>query len=222
MSLKVDKDGFPLVVKPDYKVVYEKFLETEAVQSLPADLRSMAFVSYMQKIDRSTKFDFPTEVELGAQVKLIKLLLRRNGLLYGLAVKSFTGELRTDQNTFLNALLNPAFVGICRFEDGRHRSVKTNMAEILPVMFGSRKPRQFDDPKNLKTVLRSQTKWVRLQTNPMLEMAVYREAGKDGILLRYKIALDQIFFYGGKESTVNKLQSNIKRQIMARRIYEGI
>lgn len=222
MSLKVDKDGFPLVVKPDYRPVYEKFLETEAVVSLPKEIRSMAFVSYMQKLDRRTRFEFPAEVDLGTQVKLIRLFLRRNGLLYGLAVKTFTGELHTDQNSFINALLNPAFVGICRFEDGRLSSVKKNLDSVALTLFHGRMPRQFQNPKKLKTVLNSQTLWVRLQTNPMLEMAVYREADKLGIVLRYKINLDQIFFYGGKESSVNKLQSNIKRQIMARRIYDGL
>lgn len=222
MSLKVDKDGFPLVVKSDYRPVFDKFLETEAVISLPEDVRSMAFVSYMQKLDRQTRYEFPNEVNLGTQIKLIRLFLRRNGLLYGLAVKNFTGELHTDQNTFLNALLNPAFVGICRFEDGRSSSVKKNLESVITPMFHGRMPRQFQNPKKLKTVLNSQTLWVRLQTNPMLEMAVYREAEKTGIVLRYKINLDQIFFYGGKESSVNKLQSNIKRQIMARRIYDGL
>lgn len=223
MSLKLEKDGFPKLVKAEYRPVFEKFMETEVAHSLPTpELKALAFISYMQKIDRAVKFDFPSTVELGASVKLIKLFLRRNGLLYGLGVKEFTAKLHSQQNTFINALLNPAFVGICRFEDGRHSSVKKNLASVKDVVFAGRLPRQFDNPKKLKTTLASKTAWVRLQSNPMLEMAVYREAGQDGIALRYGINLDQIFFYGGKESNVNKLQSNIKRQIMARRIYEGL
>lgn len=222
MSLKVDKSGFPQVVKEEYRPVFEKFMETELVQALPEEQRALAFVSYMQKIDRSTKYEFDTEVDLGAQIKLIKMFLRRNGLIHGLAVKSFDAKLYTDQNTFINALFNPAFVGICCFENGSRGSVKRNIEEAKTVIFGGRLPRQFENPKNLKTVLRTATPWVRLQTNPMLEAAVYRTRDDIGLVLRYKLALDQIFYYGGKESSVNKLQSNIKRQIMARRIYDGV
>lgn len=225
MSLQIDKDGFPLVVKKEYRAVFDKFMETEVALALPTrELKAQAFISYMQKIDRAVKFNFDTTVDNFnlAGVKLIRLFLRRNGMLYGLAVKEFKGELHTDQNTFINALLNPAFVGICRFEDGRNSSVKNNLASMTDIVFAGRMPRQFEIPKKLKTVLASKTLWVRLLTNPMLEMAVYREAGRDGILIRYKLNISQTFFYGGKESTINKLQTNIKRQIMARRIYEGI
>lgn len=220
MSVQVDKDGFPLVVKPEYRQVFEKFLETEAVQSLPdVQTRALAFISYMQKIDRGVRYNFSTEVNKEFGTKLLRMFFRKHGLLHGLKPVQFSGKLNADQNTFINALLNPAFVGILRFESDKN-SVKSILESVKPTLFNGRLPRQFNDPKRIKTVLLSKTQWVRLHTNPMLEMAVYREKDRTGLLFRYSIAIDQIFFYGGKESSVNKLHSNIKRQIMARRLYD--
>lgn len=220
MALQIDKEGYPLLVKAEYRPVFYKFLETEAVQSLPdEETRALAFISYMQKIDRSVRYNFSTEIKPEFNTRLLRMFLRKHGLIHGLKVVEFSAKLHTDQNTFMNALFNPTFVGLLRFEKGSG-TVNNTMEFVKPTLFRGRLPRQFLEPKKLKTVLLSKTQWVRLHTNPMLEMAVYRERGRTGMLLRYQFALDQIFFYGGKESSVNKLQSNIKRQIMARRLYE--
>ncbi len=220
MSIKIDAEGFPLAVKTEYKPVFHKFLETEIAKELPDDLvRAMAFVSYMQKIDRSARFKFPDQVDLGANVKLIRLFLRRHSLVHGLKNVEYSGKLTTLQNTVINALLQPTYVGVLRFEDGKSFTVNKSVA-LLTTMLFTRKPKQFENPIDHKRTLASKTRWVRLMGNPALEMAVYRDKDKDGILIRYMIALDQIFFYGGNESGVRKLESNIKRQIMSRRVYE--
>lgn len=219
MSLKVDSVGFPAVVKEDYRAVYDKFLETEAVQSIPKEMRSLAFVSYMQELERGVKYTFDIELAPDVNVKLLRLFLRKHGVIYGLSVKAFTGTLHLDNNSFLNALLNPAFVGILRFENGKHSTVKKQLGFLTGTLFREL-PKPFLTPKNIKTTLSSSIAWVRLMASPMLEMAVYREGKTDGIMLRYSLAFDQMFFYGGKESSIPKLQSNIKRQVMARRLYD--
>lgn len=220
MQLKVDKTGFPDVVPEDYRNVYAKFLEAEAVQSIPEHLRSLAFVSYTQKLDRKVKYTFDYTVDPSASHKVLRLLLRRNGLIHGLQVKEYSAKLSLDKNDFLNSLLNPTFVGILRFEDGKRTTVNKALADATVSLFNGRFPRQFSTKKNIKTTLLSKTCWVCLNSNPMLELALYEEAGRTGIILRYKIAYTQMFFYGNKESSVKQIHSNIKRQLMARRLYD--
>lgn len=220
MPLKVDKTGFPTVVKEDYRGVYAKFLEAEPVLSLSEELRPLAFVSYIQKLDRSVRYQFEHELDYKVQINLLRLFIRRNGLFHGLSCVHNSGKFSVDQNTFLNALMNPAYVGILRFEDGQRYTVNRHIEELKTTVFGGRLPHNFATVRNIKTVLNSKSPWVRLQTNPLLEIALYREGQRSGILVRYGLHMNSVLFYGAAESNVRSITSKLKRQIMSRRIYE--
>lgn len=216
--LRLDADGFPMVLIDDYRPAWKKFLKSTVVKDLSKykPLGNLyicsAFVSYISTIDSdcwrrsSVNIVDVNDITVKNQYSNLRTYLRKY---FDAMVSVRNGaEVEFKDNDFIRAAVDPVFTGyfVCA---PKNSTLDDYIKSHVPAPFKTF-PEEFKKAVSVTTLLSSKIGWVPLITDELTELYVGR-AKPNYLVFKYTLRTKNVLFYG--TSTAANMQKYLESLI---------